>query len=167
MTDSPATSSSWADSGLPPSEHRVGRRITELQKQTQQHESLAQPESEESQLDAAGTMLLSEVNLGGAGGSAEPLPSSRVKLNDGRVVNVIGNVSGLSCLAKHLKFSGVHNLRVTCTNLKHAAACSLPRASNPAPSPPTPPPPPPNQSCWQGFLCIPEELGCSSCSALK
>ena len=43
-------------------------------------------------------MLLSEVNLGGdrggAGGSAEPLPSSRVQLNDGRVVNVTGTVSG-------------------------------------------------------------------------
>ena len=42
-------------------------------------------------------MLLSEVNLGGdrgvAGASSEPLPSSRVQLNDGRVVNVIGNVS--------------------------------------------------------------------------
>lgn len=43
-------------------------------------------------------MLLSEVHVGegrrGAGGAAaEPLPSSRVQLNDGRVVNVIGNVS--------------------------------------------------------------------------
>ncbi|KAL3147271.1 hypothetical protein ABBQ32_002762 [Trebouxia sp. C0010 RCD-2024] len=98
ITDSPATSSSWADSGLPSSEHRVGRRIAELQKQTQQHDAQTQPESgdsEESRLDAAGTMLLSEVNLGdgrGArGGAAEPLPSSRVQLNDGRVVNVTGN----------------------------------------------------------------------------
>lgn len=43
-------------------------------------------------------MLLSEVHVGegrgGAGGAAaEPLPSSRVQLNDGRVVNVTGNVS--------------------------------------------------------------------------
>ncbi len=112
ITDSPATSSSWADSGLPASEHRVGKRIAELQKRTQ-HED-AQPEaaqSEESQLDAAGTMLLSEVNLGGGpggqGGSAEPLPSSQVLLNDGRVVSVTGNVSVLcfahvsSTLAQH------------------------------------------------------------------
>ena len=119
MTDSPATSSSWADSGLPPSEHRVGRRIAELQKQTHQHESQAQPESqdsEESRLDAAGTMLLSEVNLGGGGGSAEPLPSSRVQLNDGRVVNVTGNVSRLSFLAKLRLFWCAQPACVTHTN---------------------------------------------------
>ena len=100
VTDSPATSSSWADSGLPSSEHRVGRRIAELQKQTQHQGAQSQPESgesDESQMSAAGTMLLSEVNLGGDRGGqegpAEPPPSSRVQLNDGRVVSVTGNVS--------------------------------------------------------------------------
>lgn len=102
VTDSPATSSSWADSSLPASEHRVGRRIAELQKQkqkpTQQQEpEYAAAESERDPLGAAGTMLLSEVELGGgrgeAGGSAEPLPSSEVLLNDGRTVSITGNVS--------------------------------------------------------------------------
>ena len=52
-------------------------------------------------MDASGTMLLSEVDFrgdrGAAGGSAEPPPSSRVQLNDGRVVSVTGNVS---CMQK-------------------------------------------------------------------
>lgn len=46
-------------------------------------------------MSAAGTMLLSEVELGDgrgvSGGSAEPLPSSEVLLNDGRTVSVTGN----------------------------------------------------------------------------
>ena len=100
VTDSPATSSSWADSSLPASEHRVGRRIAELQKQKpnqQQEPEYAAAEAERDPLGAAGTMLLSEVELGGgrgeSGGSAEPLPSSEVLLNDGRTVSIIGNVS--------------------------------------------------------------------------
>lgn len=98
VTDSPATSSSWTDSGLPSSEHRVGRRIAELEKQTQRSEAQGKSGvSDESQMDAAGTMLLSEVDLrgdrGAAGGRAEPPPSSRVQLTDGRVVSVTGNVS--------------------------------------------------------------------------
>lgn len=100
VTDSPATSSSWADSGLPASEHRVGKRIAELQQHTQQqdhHSEATHSESERDPLSAAGTMLLSEVDLGGgrgdSGGSAEPLPSSEVLLTDGRTVSVTGNVS--------------------------------------------------------------------------
>ncbi|KAL0050818.1 hypothetical protein WJX82_007739 [Trebouxia sp. C0006] len=98
VTDSPATSSSWADSGLPASEHRVGKRIAELQQHTQQqdhHSEATHSESERDPLSAAGTMLLSEVDLGGgrgdSGGSAEPLPSSEVLLTDGRTVSVTGN----------------------------------------------------------------------------
>ncbi|KAL0035601.1 hypothetical protein WJX79_001935 [Trebouxia sp. C0005] len=97
VTDSPATSSSWADSGgLPASEHRVGKRIAELQQHTQQqdHQSVS-THSERDPLGAAGTMLLSEVDLGAgraeSGGSAERLPSSEVLLTDGRTVSVTGN----------------------------------------------------------------------------
>lgn len=76
-------------------------------------------------MDAAGTMLLSEVNLGGgrggAGGSAEPLPSSRVQLNDGRVVNVTGNVSMVYSLGSY------PSLLWSCVNDKtsECAAASL------------------------------------------
>ena len=63
------------------------------------HASAAEAEaastsSQENPLAAAGTMLLSEVELGGPGGGrAGPLPSSKVQLNDGRIVSVTGNVS--------------------------------------------------------------------------
>ena len=103
----------------------MGKRITELQKQTQ-HES-RQPDagqSEESQLDAAGTMLLSEVDLGGGGHgvSAEPPPSSEVQLTDGRIVRVVGNVSKPGCQSCKAYFLAVRHIHMQTAAASTSAA---------------------------------------------
>lgn len=87
ISDSPSSSSSWADS-VPNLEHRVGPRIAELHSQ---HDS-AQDSSSQARPPGSGVMLLSEVDLDRAGPS-QPAPSSQVLLTNGRTVTIIGNVS--------------------------------------------------------------------------
>ena len=103
----------------------MGKRITELQKQTQ-HESRHPDagQSEESQLDAAGTMLLSEVDLGGGGHgmSAEPPPSSEVQLTDGRIVRVVGNVSRPGCQPCKAYFLAVRHVHMQAAAASASAA---------------------------------------------
>lgn len=98
ISDSPSSSSSWADS-LPNLEHRVGPRIAELQSQHGSHGShgSAQYESAQHSDDrppGGGVMLLSEVDLDRAQhGGHHAAPSSQVLLTSGRTVTITGNVS--------------------------------------------------------------------------
>ena len=105
ISDSPSSSSSWADS-VPNLEHRVGPRIAELQSQhascgphgSAQHDS-AQDRSSQARPPGGGVMLLSEVDVDRAGPS-QAAPSSQVLLTDGRTVTITGNVSAIAtCLA--------------------------------------------------------------------
>lgn len=98
ISDSPSSSSSWADS-VPNLEHRVGPRIAELQSQHGSHGSQRLSKHDSGQQGHArppggGVMLLSEVDIDRAQhGSQQATPSSQVLLTSGRTVTIIGNVS--------------------------------------------------------------------------
>ena len=96
-SDSPSSSSSWADS-VPSLEHRVGPRIAELQSQGAHgsHGSHDSTQQSQARPSGGGVMLLSEVDVDRAqhgAGHLQAAPSSQVLLTSGRTVTITGNVS--------------------------------------------------------------------------